>query len=75
MDLEVGHLRDVLVLGKVRILLDDNDTLSEKVSIDVSFVLLGNEHHFSQAKIIYVLLNNNNLRPISIYRLKYNTYI
>ena len=43
--LEVGDLSDLLVLGKVGVLLDDDDTLTEEVGEDRSLFLLADKNH------------------------------
>ena len=43
--LEVGDLSDLLVLGKVGVLLDDNDALTEEVSENCSLFLLADKNH------------------------------
>ena len=43
--LEVGDLGDLLVGGEVGVLLDDDNALTEKVSVDCSLFLLADKNH------------------------------
>lgn len=63
LDLQVGDILNVLVLGQVAVFAHYNDTLTQEVRVNCSLLCSANKNHVSVSYFSVVILFNNKTQP------------